>query len=558
MFFLENKTRRIRPALWMIPLALIILFLVFFWNDVLQVAWFFISIALIILGFDLSLDTSPGVIKSLEIVFFNSLAGFGLIFLIWLFRAAAQTLLPVTSFAEVNRAAWHLLLYILRLHGPAIFVRDGEQLASAEELQRVGPGVVVIDFNSAAVLEEQIPPPGILRPLKNLIMRFLILADLSDPPAPRRVRTCGPGIVFMRRRERVRAALDLRNQRRVRQDIPAYTRDGIELSANVFCSFTIGREPDILDVVYIGDHRPENLRVVKIERVPGTPRVKLTGFEDDLDEMDRIEIHRYARVAEKLGDILPFGMPREPALQPSFDPNRVFAAAITEARDPADELMPWYELPAQVAVDVFRRIISQVNYDDFFGTPDRPTYQVPVKRRQLSSLMRNEGLLAYRLVMHRARVTLKDDLEYEEADLRVSREQQLKNPKLLRERGIVMLVSGFSELIPASDLIPIQRLESWSAPWQRELEIQQANGDLSALRAGATAQANAQENLYITLREILSNQQYSQEARALRVLQALEQASVDPETRPLLTSSTLDLLKSMHYWFYPGELRFRE
>ena len=126
----------------------------------------------------------------------------------------------------------------------------------------------------------------------------------------------------------------------------------------------------------------------------------------------------------------------------------MFAAAITEARDRADELIPWHELPAQVGVDLFRRIISQVNYDDFFGTPDRPTYQVPVKRPQLSSLMRNEGLLAYRLVMHRARVALTDDQEYEEADLRVSREQLLKNPKILRERGIVMLASGFQRAGP--------------------------------------------------------------------------------------------------------------
>ena len=319
MFFLENRTRRFRPALWMMPLVLIILFHVFFWRSVLRVSWFFISIVLIRLGFDLPLDISPEVISSLEVVFFNCLAGFGIIFFIWIFRAAAQTLLPVTRFSEVYRAAWHLLLYILRLHGPAIFIRDGEQLASAEELQRVGPGVVVIDFNSAAVLEEQIPPPGILRPFKNLIMRFLILLDLSDPPAPRRVRTCGPGIVFMRRRERVRAALDLRNQRRARANILAYTRDGIELNATVWCSFTIGREPEILDVVYIGERRPENLRVVHVERVPGTPRVRLTGFDDDLDEIDRMEIHRYARVAEQLGDILPFGMPRDP-LQPMFDP----------------------------------------------------------------------------------------------------------------------------------------------------------------------------------------------------------------------------------------------
>jgi hypothetical protein len=558
MYFQGTRTKRIRLALWMIPVALFVLFILFFSREVFKVIWFFLSIGLIILQFDINLDTSKEMIRALEMVGFNCLIGFGLVFFVWLGRIAAQALLPVSNFMESFRASWHLLLYILRLHGPAIFIKDGIQLSSADELKRLGPGVVVIDFNSAAVLEEQVPPPGILRPFKNITLKLLIFLGLSDPPAPTHVRTCGPGIVFTRRRERIRAAVDLRKQFRLKPKVSAYTRDGIEIKAMIWCIFTIGQDAEILQVLYDGERRPENLRIVKLERVPGTNRVRVTGFENTLDELDRQEIHHYARVADRLGNIEPFKMIETPDPLPVFNPDRVFSAAISEARNKDDELIPWYDLPTQVEADLFRSILSHANYNELYGVGESEDFPMPGFKRQLSNAMRNYSLLGYRLVLHRARITLRLNQEYEETDLEVSSPQILKNPKILRDRGIKIVASGFGEISlpaesPISVIIPKQRVDNWSASWQRDAEVVRASGELAANRVRAREQAMATQSLYGALSEILSNPKYSQEALALRVFQALENAAADAETRHLLPQQTLDMLKTIHNWLLPDE-----
>ena len=115
-----------------------------------------------------------------------------------------------------------------------------------------------------------------------------MLADASESP-----RVCQPGIVFTRPRERIRGVVDLRKQFRLQPKVHCYTREGIELYANIFSMFTIGQDADILQVTYDGEMRPENLRVITLEERPGGLK-RVTGFNDDLDEEDRKEIHEFA------------------------------------------------------------------------------------------------------------------------------------------------------------------------------------------------------------------------------------------------------------------------
>lgn len=543
MYLREANARKIKLALWMVPLILMAGGLLAFWRAVGRVLWLFLSTLLILVGFEITPDTSMETIRALQLTGFNCLLGFGLVFFIWLGRIAAQALLPVENLREGYRAGWHLLLYILRLHGPAVFIKDGKQLASAQELKRLGPGVVVVDFNSAVVLEELIPPPSALRPIKNLLMNILIAFDLSDMRQSPRAR--GAGIVFTRRRERIRAVVDLRNQWRMRPRISAYTRDGIEVAANVWAAFTIGQEPDVLEVVYDGAQQPDQLRVVTVERVGGS-RVRLNGWTDELDELDQREIHRYARVAARLGELSLFTPQNRPNSQvPRFDRSRVFSAAISQARNNENELIPWTDLPTQFAVDVFRSLISQSNFDEYFGL-GAAGFPLPGFKSKLRMNVRNNGLLAYRVIRHRANIALRPGVEYEMTDLLVTNIRQLANSKVLRDRGIKVMGAGFGELIPVSDLVPQQRLESWSASWMRDTEISRATGDLNASRIRTRERVLAQRDLFLALNEILQNDEYSEEVIALRVMQTLEQAASDPDTRKLLPPNTLDVMKTVN------------
>ncbi|MEN4100580.1 MAG: hypothetical protein ROW52_11705, partial [Anaerolineaceae bacterium] len=462
-----------KPSWIRAPLIVLgILYIIAFWPHIFQSLGFVVQFGLYILG-------APGVSLAgfghhLAIVFFTLFFGFLAVFFIWLYLISAQALLPVkkfrryggaawrneqtarhsasaaglrphyasaresggwgsqpmragapslgqspelSNFIEELRTAWHLLLYILRLHGMAVFVRDGQVLSSLKELHRRGPGVAVIDFNSAAVFEEMLPPTGLDRPFRNIILQTLIAAGLSDPLESPRAR--GAGIVFTRRRERIRGAVDLRRQFRLRPDVSSYTRDGIELKANVWILFTIGQEPDVLEVSFSGDPRPENLRVIKFEQVENR-LFRVVDISDDLEEKDRMEIIHFFWVDNRHGQFSAY-IPLEPlAPLPVFDANRVYAAVSSQARTAEEQVVPWDDLPIGKAIDSYRDIMQRANYNEFFGEhTDSPLPLALYKKKQRSAMI-NNGILAYRHVRHYTGVELQINTTYSQDELRVT------------------------------------------------------------------------------------------------------------------------------------------
>ena len=193
--------------------VLVLLFIVSFWNEIIQsfqFLWGLITFALLPNSM-----VSPPVSGSwsVAVVCFNVLFGFGLVFAGWLFLLSRQAVLPVNSFLDVWRTTWHLFLYTLRLHGPAIFVKDGKALVTREDERRVGPGVVVVDFNSAVVLEEMILPSGFFAVLKVFSRSCFWCCVLTDRFELPRARGCG--VIFTRPAERIRGVVDLRRQFRM-------------------------------------------------------------------------------------------------------------------------------------------------------------------------------------------------------------------------------------------------------------------------------------------------------------------------------------------------------
>jgi hypothetical protein len=300
----EPANKKIKTVIRATAAAFILLFLFAFRYEIIGFFLLIWAIFKVLLGFPFDGD---GRIFThiLNIILYNCLFGFGLVFLIWLFLISTQALLPVKDAREVYRTAWHMVLYILRRHGPAVHIKDGELIASKGELNRMGHGVFVVDFNSAVVLEKRSNPPGLSQLFGKTISNFLFAIALSD--RPENIRVCGPGIVFSQPGERVRGTVDLRKQFRMQTQVHCYTREGIELYANVNAIFTIGQdpEPDALQVTYLGEHRPENLRVLTLTPVAGGGGryLRVTGMSEELDEADAQEIHHFARVLEHTGDL---------------------------------------------------------------------------------------------------------------------------------------------------------------------------------------------------------------------------------------------------------------
>ena len=92
---------------------------------------------------------------------FRVLMQFGIIFMGCLLASLfliSQFVLPVHTAKDRFYVFTRMLMYFFRMHGPAIFVREGKQKARTEELESSLPGVAFVDPSSAIVLEKQWKP----------------------------------------------------------------------------------------------------------------------------------------------------------------------------------------------------------------------------------------------------------------------------------------------------------------------------------------------------------------------------------------------------------------
>jgi len=358
-FLEESHSRRNWIIVKSIPIFLLFIIFLIFKNDVLITCNYILTFLFWLFFRQIPApDFTPEISHSSLIVLYNFFFIFLYFFFIWLWWVSSQALLPVKTIPEKLQTALYFILYILGFHGPAVLIRDGKIRTDYDELFRYRPGVVVVDFNSAVVLEKKVYPPGVVRLLLDILF---ITKDLyqkvSGHPkqnAYETTRVCGPGVMFTQYGERIRGVgdvvgkdqleticgvVDLRAQFRInerqiskqpekiRTKIHGYTRDGIELTTNVWALFTIGEntEPDALQVTYIGERRIENLRVVNIEPSKSGDLL-IRGLDDSLDPEDRREIHQYARFADRTSEVTPYHPLPPRADQPLFDRSRVFSA----------------------------------------------------------------------------------------------------------------------------------------------------------------------------------------------------------------------------------------
>ena len=550
----KKRARRVQYLIWFAILFPLFLYVISFWPDISRTLSYIGDVFFwMLFGRDQPIPLPASeVLRSIKEVIFTVIVGFLIPFFTWLMLMAMQALLPVESLDEIIQTFFNQIYYILRSHGPAIFVQDGKMDFTSEELIRSGPGVIVVNFNSALVLETMVGQPGCLMMPTVLLHRLISSFSKSTPTPPSRV--CGPGIVFTNPSERIRAVVDLRKQSRGRAKIGAYTRDGIEVISNVYAVFTIGQRPDIVELTYIGERKPENLRVIST-RVIGPNLVSVALQEDELNPKDLAEAHAYARIPNQQHDAQEYTEVAPPRQEPEFNEKRVFNAVYAQARNPQEQVVPWTELPAQVTADLYRRQLSLINYDDFYqlGVEDPNAAAFPMLeiKKHFRSKLRNTGLLSFRIVFHRSMMPLVNGTYYA-SDLFISPSLPFTGSQVLRDRGIKMLAAGFSNPLPVSPEIYQQRLASWRVSWSQDTEIKRSQFELEAMRIRNHARAQAQRDMTAALAQIFNRGGASDEAMALRVLQALETAATDPKTRQLLPSETITLMNHLHNWLLPG------
>ena len=248
---------------------------------------------------------------------------FPLLLVLWM-AFFAQFVLPVRKFSDRQKIFDRLITYLFGGHGPALFIENGIIQEHSGERLKKGPGVVWLDSASAAVTRT----------------------------ATAIKQTLGPGVHFLESREYIAGTLDLHNQshtvgpsekdepfepRRDDQDPEAYkqiqdrrkqvsalTRDGIEIVPSITVNFRVDT----------GFPRQDQ---------PGSRfgyRKGVTKKDREREEQDKQAI-RKAILGEGVN----------PLVEPDSPRNRV----------------AWNQLPAALAVDLWREYAAKFTLDELFA-----------------------------------------------------------------------------------------------------------------------------------------------------------------------------------------------
>ena len=431
---------------------------------------------------------------------------FGVFAVLFIFSVVlvSRFVLPAQTREERRKVLGRLWLYIRGRHGAALFVQDGNLVASQAEREHPpkGPGIALVDAVSALALEHDTLPnakstklkrhkrrgitgqfyrwekqlagagyaplavplhwwryPGVISKRYSratLLALKLIKARRPHKPPKGVARVEGPGIVFTDADEVVRETLDLRKQKRSRQNIKALTREGLEVHTTIIVTFML-------------DDQPTASQPAEDNNNQNTQR-------------------------------------NRPAFK--FNRESAFHAVYGTPVAKDESIKAWTDLPAFVASDIFRDMISTQKLDDLL----RPTSD--------------------------------DELPVPLVKFRTDFNNKVQVEQILKDRGIKVISAGFDALTP-DPLIVGQRLRHWQTEWKRRSVETLASGDLQATRITQRARIKAQSEMLQQMTDILRHGN-AKAVIALRLIQTLEAACADPSTRSLLPAEAITVLTN---WF---------
>jgi hypothetical protein len=499
----------------------------------------------------------PWPVKNFELPGFLIFFGFNVLGVLLLIAVMvyliAGTVLPVRTGTEHWQAMERFASFVLGNRHAFIRIREGAVVQGQGPPKRyLGGGIALVDLNSAIVLERR-GARG--RAIVEGSSRAKGAYSSGRPVA----RVGKPGLVFIRWGERLRGVVSLRTQFRINLGVLEMDAEGVEVKTHVFSMFTLGKQASVLKVAYFGNPEEQNLRVLDID--PGTKQIR--AIADELDDIDKAEIHDFARRFMQFGT--PSG-PLEPVerskLYPPYpiDDQRIFSAVYARARQVGDDkkIENWTDLPALVATELFRSMFSQVKLDDLYLPEDPRKFPLLATfKPTFARTMRHMGVLSYQFIYRLDGQPPAEGQRVDNRSFRISAVQDLTSSKPLRDCGIKVIHAGFTELNPTDIAVKQQRVDSWRAHWQQEADAAIADRERAVMKIRSRARAKAQGQMIKKLSKVLGNSSFSEEAMTLQVLQVIEEAASDPDTRKFLPTTTLDMMRRLRRSLVPADTGFR-
>jgi hypothetical protein len=229
----------------------------------------------------------------------------------------SQFILPVQTFRDRQKIFDRLIAYLIGIHGPAIFIRDGQPVQRDREESKQGRGVLWLDSASGVVTRTDAAFKNTLGPGVHFTEKGEKIADIVDLHI--QIHNIGP----MARDDPFAQKTDQQTEeeydsiQKRRALTSGLTRDGIEVIPNINVVFKIDADP-ITDPNLAGSRFGFNANAV---------RRAITGQ----------------------------------AINPNMP------------RDSYRYHVRWNELPALLAADVWRDLLSKFKLNDLF----EPKYSLP-------------------------------------------------------------------------------------------------------------------------------------------------------------------------------------
>ena len=304
--------------------------------------WFYIAtwLAILLVIYGWQMLRIGDVQSSLLYILIDLVCLFPALLVVWI-AFFAQFVLPVRTFVDRQKIFEHLITYLSGGHGPALFIENGKVREYAGEQLKRGPGVVWLDSASAAVTRT----------------------------AVKIKQTMGPGVYFMANGEFFAGTLDLHTQSQGigpretdkpfdahaddedestyqqvqdrRKQVSAWTRDGIEVVPNISVSFRV-------DTGFPSEGQLGSRFGF---------RIGITKKDKEKEAQDKDAIQRAI-----LGE--------------GINPNM--------STDSPRHRIAWNQLPAVLAVDVWREYVAKFTLDELFKPeqlvpPPPPQIPLPVE-----------------------------------------------------------------------------------------------------------------------------------------------------------------------------------
>ncbi len=447
----------------------------------------------------------------------------------------AHFLLPNPSLEQQIELWKRLWLYLIGKHGAAVFVRDGKIVGELGEKNKKGVGLLLIDRQSAVIVEE------------------------LNRHQSTQVRVYSAGVVFLNQTQKIRGSVDLRPQRRSIPDLHAYTKDGVEIVTHLSTTFTLGQEPEVLLVTYHLDQtqsqpKADSLRVIQFsDPMPSSHYTRslhrtVASLSNEIEPDDREEIHRFVQNFHLENPDRIFTEQRQGGYRPStytVDPQRIMAAFYaTPSSQPLQTSDAWTELPLQIVIDLFREFIASIPYESIYF-PHRPFLRALSElKSQFSKRIRNQGVLAFQFVQRKDNQPIRIGDEWQVSDLIFYPVQTLNTPKFLRSKGIKILNATFGELRPADETIERKLFDQWLAGYQKQLT---SPPDRMSTTPSSVEEkkANERRELANRLAETLNSPSLSDQAILTQFLAIIQAELNDPQSQQWISSETVQHLQSL-------------